>query len=117
MKKEFNQQARRFFCSALLLICSTIFALGQDAKIRIDGILKNPEYKNQWSAIEKMKTKRLDLIVANDISAPGIGFQSDSNQVAIIKSEQDIERLPLLSKQEVANILLDRIRDSLKKQP
>jgi phosphopantothenoylcysteine decarboxylase/phosphopantothenate--cysteine ligase len=69
------------------------------------------------SAIEKLKKKRLDLIVANDISAPGIGFQSDSNQVAIIKSEQDIERLPLLSKQEVANILLDRIRDSLKKQP
>lgn len=67
------------------------------------------------SAIEKLKKKRLDLIVANDISAPGIGFQSDSNQVAIIKNEQDIERLPLLSKHEVANILLDRIRDSLKK--
>lgn len=68
------------------------------------------------SAIEKMKTKWLDLIVANDISAPGIGFQSDSNQVAIIKSEQEIEQLPLLPKSEVADILLDRIKDSIKKR-
>jgi phosphopantothenoylcysteine decarboxylase/phosphopantothenate--cysteine ligase len=62
-----------------------------------------------------MKTKRLDLMVANDISAPGIGFQSDSNQVAIIKSEREIEQLPLLPKTEIADILLDRIRDAVKK--
>ena len=31
------------------------------------------------SALEKLRNKKLDLIVANDISAPGIGFQSDSN--------------------------------------
>ena len=65
------------------------------------------------SAIEKMKIKQLDLMVANDISAPGIGFQSDSNQVAIIKSEQEVEQLPLLPKREIADILLDRIRDSV----
>ena len=68
------------------------------------------------NAIEKMKIKRLDLMVANDISAPGIGFQSDSNQVAIIKSEREVEQLPLLPKSAVADILLDRIRDSIKKK-
>ena len=36
------------------------------------------------SATEKLKRKQLDLIVANDISAPGIGFQSDNNQVVLI---------------------------------
>lgn len=67
------------------------------------------------NAIKKMKNKRLDLVVANDISAPGIGFQSDFNQVTLIKSAQDIEQLPLLPKSEVADILLDRIKDARKK--
>jgi phosphopantothenoylcysteine decarboxylase / phosphopantothenate---cysteine ligase len=61
------------------------------------------------SALEKLKKKDLDLIVANDISAPGIGFQSDSNQVTIIDREENIENLPLKSKLEIADLLLDRI--------
>ncbi|MBI4388695.1 MAG: bifunctional phosphopantothenoylcysteine decarboxylase/phosphopantothenate--cysteine ligase CoaBC [Nitrospinae bacterium] len=62
------------------------------------------------SALEKFRKKRLDLIVANDISAPGIGFQSDYNQVTVIAGESDIERLPLLPKTEVAGVILDRIK-------
>lgn len=61
------------------------------------------------SALEKLRNKKLDLMVANDISAPGIGFQSDFNQVTLIQNENDIERLPRLSKVEIADILLDRI--------
>ncbi len=62
------------------------------------------------SAQEKLKRKNLDLIVANDISAPGIGFQSDSNQVTLIDKEGTINSLPRLSKQEIADVLLDRIK-------
>ena len=61
------------------------------------------------SALEKLRNKKLDLIVANDISAPGIGFQSDSNQVTLIDADERIENLPLMSKKEIANILLDKI--------
>ncbi|MBT5469204.1 MAG: bifunctional phosphopantothenoylcysteine decarboxylase/phosphopantothenate--cysteine ligase CoaBC [Nitrospina sp.] len=61
------------------------------------------------SALEKLRNKKLDLIVANDISAPGIGFQSDSNQVTFIDSNEKIENLPRMSKKEIANILLDKI--------
>lgn len=61
------------------------------------------------SALEKLRKKNLDLIVANDISAPGIGFQSDSNQVTIIDREEKIENLPLKPKREIADLLLDRI--------
>ncbi|MBI4382984.1 MAG: bifunctional phosphopantothenoylcysteine decarboxylase/phosphopantothenate--cysteine ligase CoaBC [Nitrospinae bacterium] len=67
------------------------------------------------SALEKLRKKRLDLIVANDISAPGIGFQSDYNQVTIIAGESDIERLPLLPKTEVAGVILDRIKAGVRK--
>jgi phosphopantothenoylcysteine decarboxylase / phosphopantothenate---cysteine ligase len=61
------------------------------------------------SALEKLKKKKLDLIVANDISAPGIGFQSDNNQVSLIGSDERIENLPRMTKKEIANILLDKI--------
>ncbi len=62
------------------------------------------------SAREKMEKKRLDMIVANDISAPGIGFQSDANQVTILTPDSEPESLPLLKKTEIADLLLDRIR-------
>ena len=62
------------------------------------------------SAQEKLNRKNLDLIVANDISAPGIGFQSDSNQVTLIDKEGKIDSLPRLSKREIADVLLDRIK-------
>ena len=65
------------------------------------------------SAMEKLKKKNLDLIVANDISAPGIGFQSDSNQVTIIDREENIENLPLKSKRDIADLLLDKILSRL----
>ena len=66
------------------------------------------------SALEKLKKKNLDLIVANDISAPGIGFQSDFNQVTIIDREENMENLPLKPKREIADLLLDRILSRLK---
>ena len=66
------------------------------------------------SALEKLKKKNLDLIVANDISAPGIGFQSDSNQVMIIDRDENIENLPLKPKRDIADLLLDRILSLLK---
>ena len=62
------------------------------------------------SALEKLRKKKLDLIVANDISAPGIGFQSDNNQVCFIDSNEKIENLPRMTKKEIANVLLDKIR-------
>ena len=63
------------------------------------------------SAVDKLERKQLDLIVANDISAPGIGFRSDHNQVWLIRGPEAVESLPRLTKREVADILLDRIRD------
>ena len=61
------------------------------------------------SALEKLRNKKLDLIVANDVSDPGIGFQSNNNQVTLIDADEKIENLPRMSKKEIADILLDRI--------
>jgi len=61
------------------------------------------------SSLEKLRNKKLDLIVANDISAPGIGFQSDFNQVTLINKHEEMQKLPLLSKIEIAHRLLNEI--------
>ena len=60
-------------------------------------------------AQEKLERKNLDLIVANDVSAPDSGFAVDTNQVTMIYRSGEVESLPLLSKEEVAERVLDRI--------
>jgi phosphopantothenoylcysteine decarboxylase/phosphopantothenate--cysteine ligase len=61
------------------------------------------------NAKEKLKAKNLDLIVANDISAKEAGFEVDTNRVVLIdKSSQQVE-LPLMSKDEVAQLILERV--------
>ncbi|MFQ5996572.1 MAG: bifunctional phosphopantothenoylcysteine decarboxylase/phosphopantothenate--cysteine ligase CoaBC, partial [Dehalococcoidales bacterium] len=57
----------------------------------------------------KLEKKRLDLIVANDITAADSGFGADTNKVTIIGRKGKVENLPLLSKREVAERILDRV--------
>ena len=57
----------------------------------------------------KLAKKQLDLIVANDITAAGSGFEGDTNQVTMIDRKGETEKLPLLSKREVAERILDRV--------
>jgi phosphopantothenoylcysteine decarboxylase/phosphopantothenate--cysteine ligase len=60
-------------------------------------------------AAEKLRSKGVDLLVANDVAEPGSGFGTDTNRVTIYSNEAPPEELPLLSKREVAERLLDRI--------
>ena len=59
--------------------------------------------------MDKLKRKKLDLVVANDVSLSGIGFGSDDNQVTFVREDSSSEKLAKMSKREVAEILLDRI--------
>lgn len=61
----------------------------------------------------KIPAKRLDFIVANDVSAAGSGFGTDTNQVTIFSADGGSEELPLLSKYAVAMAILDRVRTRL----
>jgi phosphopantothenoylcysteine decarboxylase/phosphopantothenate--cysteine ligase len=61
------------------------------------------------NAKDKLEKKRLDLIVANDITAIASGIGADTNQVVIISRAGKIEELPLLPKREVADRILDRV--------
>ncbi|MGG1880420.1 bifunctional phosphopantothenoylcysteine decarboxylase/phosphopantothenate--cysteine ligase CoaBC [Paenibacillus cisolokensis] len=57
-------------------------------------------------ARDKLKRKNCDLIVANDVTAAGAGFGTDTNQVLIYDAEGLVLELPLMSKEEVARRLL-----------
>ena len=67
------------------------------------------------NATDKVIRKSLDLIVANDITDSDSGFGSDTNKVVLIDRELKVDELPLLTKYEVGNRILDRIRDLLAK--
>jgi phosphopantothenoylcysteine decarboxylase / phosphopantothenate---cysteine ligase len=60
-------------------------------------------------AAEKLRNKGVDLFVANNVTEPGSGFATDTNKVTIYSVEGAPEELPLLSKREVAELLLDRV--------
>jgi phosphopantothenoylcysteine decarboxylase / phosphopantothenate---cysteine ligase len=57
----------------------------------------------------KLERKRLDAVVVNDISASGIGFDSEDNEVAILTADGAARRVPLASKESVARAVLDEI--------
>ena len=57
----------------------------------------------------KLEKKNLDMIVANDVSKPQAGFNVDTNLIKLLKRDGSIEELPLMSKKELAYIILDRV--------
>lgn len=65
------------------------------------------------NARQKLHAKGLDLIVVNDITAADSGFGVDTNRVTIIDAEDSLQALPLLSKTEVAERVLERVEDIL----
>ena len=65
------------------------------------------------NAREKLKTKHLDLVVLNDATEPGAGFGVDTNRVTVIGRNGKEETLDLMSKTDLAEILLDRVEAEL----
>jgi len=67
------------------------------------------------NARDKLSRKRLDLIVANNVSSDDSGFSVDTNRVTLIDSAGKADELPLLQKQEVAEIIIDRLMGLIKR--
>jgi len=63
----------------------------------------------------KIKKKNLDFIVANDLTKEGAGFGVDTNIVKIIDKNGDITEYPKMQKEEVANVILDKVKLLLQK--
>jgi phosphopantothenoylcysteine decarboxylase / phosphopantothenate---cysteine ligase len=61
------------------------------------------------NAVRKLQKKNLDMIVANDVTQEGAGFAHDTNIVTLIDRSERMETLPLMSKDEVAHTVYDRL--------
>lgn len=68
------------------------------------------------NAHRKVNMKSLDLIVANDVSDPAIGFGSDHNRVHLIDATGAVEPLPEMSKRALAETILDRVQGVLEQR-
>lgn len=68
-----------------------------------ENLLKNAQ--------EKLSQKNLDLIVANDLTMPGAGFGVDTNIVKFLDRSGRVEELPLMTKEELADRILNRIKE------
>lgn len=62
------------------------------------------------NAIAKLKAKGIDLMVANDVSQAGIGFEADENQVLLLDRWGGAVELPRMGKEKVADAIFDRIQ-------
>jgi phosphopantothenoylcysteine decarboxylase/phosphopantothenate--cysteine ligase len=67
-------------------------------------------------ATKKMIEKNMDLIVANDITQPGAGFQAETNIVKILDRDGGSVELPLMDKMDVAARILDRVLELIGKR-
>jgi phosphopantothenoylcysteine decarboxylase/phosphopantothenate--cysteine ligase len=67
-----------------------------------DHLLKN--------ARAKLMNKRMDLIVANDLTTPGAGFRTDTNVIRILERGGGDETFPLMDKLDAAGVILDRVK-------
>lgn len=65
----------------------------------------------------KLKEKGLDLIVLNEAGKPGVGFETETNEVVILDRDGTEEALPLLTKDAVADRILDRMESWLPGRP
>ena len=69
------------------------------------------------NAQAKLTAKKLNLIVANDISSLDSGFAVDTNRVVLIDDTGGIEKLPLMTKSEVAQAIIQRVVDMIQSKP
>ncbi len=63
------------------------------------------------NAQEKLRKKNLDMIVANDVSKRDSGFEVDTNRAILIKKDGTMEKTGLLKKEELSNLILDRVKE------
>lgn len=109
-----SQKIKKTESSISLELERTPDILSSVAKKRHDGLLvigfAAETEKILENASEKLTRKNLDAIIANDVSRSGAGFDSDTNEVTILSRDRKTPiHVPLMSKTNVANIILDEV--------
>jgi len=110
----FSQKVKKSSLDLELKLTKNPDILYELGKIKDDKIIVGFAMETEnlvENAVLKVRKKNLDFIVANNLNEAGAGFAADTNIVKLIDREGNIESIPLKNKHEVADIILDRIRD------
>jgi phosphopantothenoylcysteine decarboxylase/phosphopantothenate--cysteine ligase len=67
----------------------------------------------QRNALAKLRRKNVDLLVVNDVAAPGVGFEHETNEVTLIDRNEASQTVSLRSKEAIANEILTRVASLL----
>ncbi len=68
------------------------------------------------NALQKLKDKKLDLIVANDVTAEGVGFESNFNQVSVVSPDGKSMQTEKMTKVEISQVIMDKIEEIVGKK-
>ena len=91
----------------------TVLEKKQSEIVGMQDQLKKGSATMSQAAREKLMRKKADLIVANDVGDPSIGFDSDQNEVLVISRDGTTTRIEKSSKLTVANRILDLVVEHL----
>jgi len=115
-----NQKIKKKEQTLTLSLEKTPDILTNVSKHRQDGMLVigfAAETENVLdNARDKLRSKNLDVIVANDVSRSDSGFDTQTNAITILTRNQEALELPLMSKREAADRILDTIINLRKRQ-
>jgi len=118
-KSTSNQKVKKLDVHTSLELERNPDILGEIGSLKGDRVLVGFAAETEdliANAREKLKEKHLDLIVANDVSRSDSGFATGTNKVTIIDSRGKVDPLPLKSKDEVANSILERVVEILREK-
>lgn len=113
------QKLKKASASPYLELEKTEDILGEIGKKKGDRVLVGFAAETEdlvTNARKKLMEKNLDLIVVNDVTKPGVGFGLDTNQVKILYPSGEVKDLPLMSKEEVSQLILDDVAKLLRQR-
>ena len=93
-----------------------LILLNQQRLSDVEVNLQLEANNEQEYALKKLQDKNLDLIVMNSLNDPGAGFNYDTNKVTLFDQKGNVQELPLLSKQEVAQQIVTTITGMVRHQ-
>jgi phosphopantothenoylcysteine decarboxylase/phosphopantothenate--cysteine ligase len=113
-KEKMKKEDMRAMALELEKTDDILESLGQKKKGKVLVGFALETHNDAQNARGKLKRKHLDFIVLNNPLVEGAGFGVDTNVVSVIDKSGAVEKLPKLSKLDVANCILDRVAKNLK---
>ena len=107
LKEDFGDDLPEIILEPTPDILAALGAAKRDGQILVGFAAETSDV--EANAREKLAKKNLDMVVANDVSAPGVGFGHATNAVTILSADGCTTEVPLADKTRIAGAILDSV--------